>query len=282
MVLNQIKTLLLLGGLSGLMLGVGLLLGGQQGLTIAIAIALVMNIGSYFFSDKLVLAMYRAREAKKDEYPKLHEMVEELAKEAQIPKPKVYIIPTQTPNAFATGRNPSNAVVAATEGIMSLLSEKELRGVIAHEIGHVKNRDILITTIAATIAAVISYVAMMARWAAIFGGVRDRDGGSNILGLLALTIITPIIAVLIQLAISRAREYQADKTGATLAKDSEALASALEKLHEGVKKKPLRGGNAATSSMFIVNPFSSSFVVSMLSTHPPMKERVKRLREMKH
>jgi len=280
---NQVKTVLLLSTLAGIALAIGYYFGGATGLTIALVIALAINFVTYFFSDKIVLMMYRAKEARKIDYPALHKMVEELSKEAGIPKPKVYIIPTQTPNAFATGRNPKHAVVAATEGILSLLTEKELRGVIAHEIGHVKNRDILITTIAATIAAVISYVAAMARWAAIFGGMRDRDGEGmgNILGLIALSIITPIVAILIQLAISRAREYQADKTGAQLSQDPEALASALQKLHQGVKQKPLRGGSPATSSLFIVNPFSGNFIVSMLSTHPPMEERVKRLKAMK-
>jgi len=283
MVVNQIKTIVLLGLLAGLMLAIGALLGGRTGLTIAIIIAIVFNLITYFFSDKIVLFMYRAKEAKKEDYPSLHKMVEELAKDADIPKPKIYVIPNQTPNAFATGRNPKHAVVAATEGIMELLSEKELRAVMAHELGHVKNRDILITTIAATIAAVISYVAMMARWGAILGGMRgdDRGGGmGELIGIIALSIITPIIAVIIQLAISRAREYQADKTGAHLCKDPHSLANALQKLHEGVKKKPMKGGNPSTSSLFIVNPFSASFVMKMLSTHPPMEERVKRLKEM--
>lgn len=281
MVLNQIKTVLLLSILGGLMLGIGWYFGGPQGLTIALVIALLFNGLTYFFSDKIVLMMYRAREAPKKDYPALHHIVEELSREAGIPKPKVYIIPTETPNAFATGRNPSHAVVAATEGILKLLTEKELRGVMAHELGHVKNRDILITTIAATIAMVISYVATMARYAALFGG-RDRDNNAGqLVGLILLTIITPIVALLIQLAISRAREYQADKTGAHLCKDSHSLASALQKLHEGVKHNPLRGGSPATSSLFIVNPFSTNFIVSMLSTHPPMQERVKRLKEMK-
>ncbi len=280
MVWNQIKTALLLGALGGLMLGIGWFFGGQQGLTIALAIALVMNGLTYFFSDKIVLMMYRAREAPKKEYPSLHTMVEELSHEAGIPKPRVYIIPTETPNAFATGRNPKHAVVAATDGILKLLSEKELRGVIGHELGHVKNRDILITTIAATIATVISYVAMMARYTALFGG-RDRDNNAGLIGLILLTVITPIVAMLIQLAISRAREYQADRTGAHLCKDAHSLASALHKLETGVRQHPMRSGSPATSSLFIVNPFSSNFVVSLLSTHPPMAERVKRLKEMK-
>lgn len=279
---NQIKTGLLLSILAGMALGIGYYFGGTQGMTIALVLAVAFNFVTYFFSDKIVLMMYGAKEASHAHYPALHKMVSELAKEAGIPKPKVYIIPTETPNAFATGRNPKHAVVAATEGILKLLTDKELRGVIAHEIGHVKNRDILITTIAATIAAVISYTASMMRYAAIFGGSRDNnEGAGNVFGLIALTIITPLVALVIQLAISRAREYQADKTGAHLCKDSHSLASALQKLHQGVKQKPMRHGSPSTSSLFIVNPFSSNFIVSMLSTHPPMEERVRRLKEMK-
>jgi heat shock protein HtpX len=265
--------------MAGIMLAIGAWFGGTTGLTIALIFALGFNLVTYFFSDKIVLAMYRAKEASEKEYPKLHKMVEELSKNAGIPKPKIFIIPTMTPNAFATGRNPNNAVVAATQGIMELLSEKELRGVMAHELAHVKNRDILITTIAATMATVISYLAAMARWGAILGGGRDRDGG-ELFALIAMSILTPLLAMIIQLAISRAREYHADATGAKICKDPHSLADALEKLHEGVKARPLRGGNATTSSLFIVNPFSKNFVVSMLSTHPSHIERVKRLRNM--
>lgn len=278
---NQVKTALLLSILAGIALAIGYAFGGTTGMTIALVFALLINFITYFFSDKIVLMMYRAREARRSDYPKLHEMIEELAKEAGIPKPKVYIIPTQTPNAFATGRNPKHAVVAATEGIMELLTADELRAVMAHELGHVKNRDILITTIAATIATVISYVATMARYAALFGGNRDERGSGNIIGILLLTIITPLVAMLIQLAISRAREYQADVTGAHLCKKPDALAHALQKIHDGVRKHPLHHGSPATSSLFIINPFSGSFFVNMLSTHPPVEMRVKRLKEMK-
>ena len=280
MVWNQIKTVLLLGTLTGLMLAFGLWLGGRTGLTIALGFALLMNFVMYFFSDKIVLFMYHAKEAKKSDYPQLHKIVEEIAKHAGIPKPRVYIIPTASPNAFATGRNPKHAVVACTEGILGLLNHEELKGVLGHEIGHVKNRDILVTTIAATLAAVISYIATMVRYAAIFGR-NDREGNTgNLFSLLALTIITPLIALLIQLAISRSREYLADETGARLVKNPKALASALRKLHEGVRHHPLRGGSPATSSLFIVNPFSSNFIVSLLSTHPPVEERCKRLEKM--
>ncbi|HII72264.1 TPA: zinc metalloprotease HtpX [Candidatus Woesearchaeota archaeon] len=240
-----------------------------------------MNVGSYFFSHKLVLMMYRARPASKTQYPHLHKIIAEVAHKAGIPKPKVYIIPSESPNAFATGRNPKNGVVACTEGIMQLLSERELKGVIAHEMAHIKNRDILIQTVAATIAGVISYVAMMARWGAMFGGFGgdDRDG-ENIIGLLALAILTPIIALIIQLAISRSREYLADERGAQFIGDPKSLASALHKLETGTKHVPLRFGNKTTSSLFIANPFSSSGLFALFSTHPPMKERIARLNRM--
>jgi heat shock protein HtpX len=277
---NQIKTVILLGLLTGLMLVAGQLIGGTTGLSIALAIAVLMNFGSYFYSDKIVLRMYKAQPAKKSEHPKLHKIVEEVAKNAGIPKPKIYIVPTDNANAFATGRNPKHAVVAVTQGILKLLDEKELKGVIAHEIAHVKNRDILVSTIAATIAAVISYLAFMARFAAIFGGMRD-DRGGNALSLLFLAILTPIIAVVIQLAISRSREYLADKTGSNFTKEPKALASALHKLEQANKHNPIRFGNTATSSLFITNPFSVRGLTSLFSTHPPMNERIKRLNSMK-
>jgi heat shock protein HtpX len=277
---NHVKTVLLLGILSGLVLAAGFLMGGRTGLTIALAFAVIMNFGMFFWSHKLVLAMYRAKPATKKEYPQLHNMVEEIAEKIGLPKPKLYIVPTQTPNAFATGPSPKKAVVACTEGIMSLLDHNELKGVLAHELSHVKNRDMLVTTVAATLAAVISYLAMMARWAAIFGGGRDRDNGGSILGLLALAILAPIIALILQLAISRSREYLADETGAKTIKDSRALASALNKLEHGCRAKPLKG-NSTTSSLFIVNPFRGGGLVSLFSTHPPTKERVSRLMKMK-
>ena len=277
---NQIKTLILLGLLTGLMLVAGQLIGGTTGLSIALGLAIVMNFGSYYFSDKIVLRMYKAKPAKKSDYPKLYKIVSEVAKSAEIPKPKIYIVPTDNANAFATGRNPKNAVVAVTQGILKLLDEKELKGVLAHEIAHVKNRDILVSTIAATIAAVISYLAFMARFAAIFGGMRD-DRGGNGLSLLFLAILTPIIAVIIQLAISRSREYLADSTGAQFTKEPKALANALHKLEQANKNNPIRFGNTATSSLFITNPFSARGLVSLFSTHPAMQERIKRLNEMK-
>jgi heat shock protein HtpX len=278
---NQVKTLLLLSILSGLVLGAGFLLGGNTGLTIALAFAVLMNFGMYFFSHKLVLAMYRAKPASKADYPHLHKMVEDIARKLHLPKPALYIVPTQTPNAFATGPSPKKAVVACTEGILSLLNDHELKGVLAHELSHVKNRDMLVTTIAATLAAVISYLAHMAQYAAIFGGSRDREGNNNIIGVLALAILAPLIAMLLQLAISRSREYLADETGAKTINDPHGLASALQKLEHGCRAKPMRHGNPTTSSLFIVNPFTAHGLVALFSTHPPTAERVKRLMGMK-
>lgn len=279
--LNQLKTIVLLGLLTGLMLGAGWLFGGQNGLLIALAFSVLMNFGTYFLSDKIVLMMYRAREAKKSEYPELHEMVEDVSKKAGIPKPRVFIVPTQNPNAFATGRSPKHAVVACTQGILDLLGKDELRGVIAHEIAHIKNRDVLVMTVAATIAGVISYLAMMARFAAIFGGGRDSRDSGGLFGLLALAIVTPIIALILQLAISRSREYFADATGARTIRNPKALASALQKLELGSRRCPLRFGSPATSSLFIANPFSAGGIVALFSTHPPMAERIRRLNAMK-
>jgi len=279
-ILNQLKTVLLLGLLTGVLLGVGYLIGGTGGLTIAFGFALLLNFVTYWFSDKIVLAMYRAKEAKKNDYPRLHKIVEEVSKLAKIPKPKIYIIPNNQANAFATGRNPKHAVVACTSGIMSLLNDNELKGVIAHEIAHVKNRDILISAIAAVIAGTIMYVAQMAQFAAIFGGDRDRNGGGA-LGLLVLAIFTPIIAMLVRLAISRSREYLADETGAKLIKNGEPLASALLKLESSSKMNPMRMGSEGSAHMFIVNPFSGRSMMSLLSTHPLVNERCKKLRSMR-
>lgn len=281
MAFNQIKTVLLLGLLTGLMLGAGQLLGGRLGLSIAIVIAVAMNFGSYWFSHKIVLAMYRARPAEGKKYEHLHRMVEEVSQRAGMRKPAVYVIPSAASNAFATGRSEKTAVVAFTEGIMKLLSEEELKGVISHEISHIKNKDMLVTSIAATIAGVISYVATMAQFAAIFGGFGDRDGDNNILGIIAMAIITPILALIIQLAISRSREYMADRSGAKILGNGEHLARALEKLESGSSRNPLRFGNQATSSLFIINPFRAGFAAELLSTHPPLAKRTKRLRHMK-
>ncbi len=279
---NQLKTLVLLLALTAVLLGVGVLVGGAQGLTIAFIIVLIMNGVSYFFSHKIVLFMYKAKEVKEKDYPELYKTVREVAHLAKIPMPKVYIVPSESPNAFATGRNPKNAVVACTHGIMRLLTNDELKGVIAHEVAHIKNRDILIQTITATIAGTISYVAMMARWAAIFGGFGNRDGDNGgIIGWLVLAILAPIIALIIQLAISRSREYLADETGAKTIHNPLALANALEKLDHGISRNPLKFGNNTTSNLFIANPFNSHGLFALFSTHPPMKERIRRLRKMR-
>jgi len=283
---NQIKTVLLLGGLTGLLLLIGGLAGGRTGLTIALIFAGGMNFVSYWWSDKIVLWMYKAKEADKKKYPQLYSIIKEITAKAHLPMPKVYFIDTPQSNAFATGRDPKHAAVAVTAGIMQILDEKELRGVLAHEIGHIKNRDILISTVAATIAGVISYIAMMARWAAIFGGVGGRDnenGNSNILELLLLAIIAPIMAMIIQLAITRSREYLADETGAHLSKDPLALASALQKIEKNVHNHPFArmGKTEATAHLFIANPLKASAFFELFSTHPTVEKRVQRLKEMK-
>lgn len=280
---NQIKTVLLLGILTAILLGVGYLIGGSTGLLVGLIFSLAMNFFTFFFSDKFVLAIYQAKPADEKKYSWLHADVAEIAKAAGVPKPKVYITPMNISNAFATGRNPKNAVVAVTDGILKNLSRKELKGVLAHEIGHVKNRDILIATVAATIAGVISYVAYMAQFAAFFGGGRGDDdgGGTNIIGLLLAAIVAPIAAMLIQMAISRSREFIADESGARFLKDPLPLANALLKLESESKKNPLRKGNNATAHLFIVNPFSAQGFAKLFSTHPPMAERVSRLKEMK-
>lgn len=277
---STLKTALLLALLSGIILFLGQAIGGQTGLLFALGFALLMNIGSYWFSDKIVLKMYRARELSPSEAPMLHRLVEELAAEARIPKPKVCLIPGEAPNAFATGRNPQNAVVAVTEGIVRLLSPAELRGVLAHEIGHITNRDILIQSVAGVLATAITYIAYMLQWTAIFGGGRsNEEGGAGGLGAILLAVLAPIAAALIQFAISRSREYEADATGARLSGDPIALATALGKLTAWSQKAPLPEGNPATAHMFIVNPFAGG-MSSLFSTHPPAEERIRRLMEM--
>lgn len=279
-IVNQFKTVMLLGLLTALLLWVGSLF-GTTGLVIAVVLVGAMNFFSYFYSDKIVLKMYRAKEVNEQQAPRLYRICKELSQETGLPMPKVYIIPDKNANAFATGRNPKHAAVAATEGILHLLDEKELKGVMAHEFAHVKNRDILISTVAGMIAGVISYIATMAQFAAIFGGFnRDGDSGGSMIQLLALSIITPIIATIIQLAISRSREYLADSTGARFVKDGDSLARALEKLHADGRKHPMHHGNQATAHLFISNPFRTGGMMALLSTHPPMKERVRRLRSM--
>ena len=273
---NTIKTTMLLGLMSGLLLVLGDFLGGSGGLMMAFVFAVIMNFASYWFSDKIVLAMYRAKPVG-PEHP-LHQTVARLAQRAGLPMPKVYVIPDQSPNAFATGRNPSHAAVAATEGILRLLDQRELEGVMAHELAHVKNRDILISSVAATMAAAIMMVARMAQFAAMFGGGSrdDREGGSNPIALLATVILAPIAAMLIQSAISRSREFGADRGGAEIAGSPYGLVDALKKLDHAAKRIPM-DANPATAHMMIMKPFSVHGMLSLFSTHPPTEARVRAL-----
>lgn len=273
---SQIRTALLLGALTAIIMLLGQAMGGSTGLMFAFVFAIGMNVFSYWYSDKIVLKMYKARELAPADAPALHRMVEELAVKAGIPKPRVYLIPQETPNAFATGRGPGNAVVAVTSGIMRILSADELKGVLAHEIGHVKHRDILIQSVAGVLAGVIMLVANIIKWGAIFGMGRDSEEGGNPLVALGLAIIAPIAALMIQMAISRSREYYADRAGAELSGNPEYLASALQKLSDHTKRAPMRQGSPATAHMFIVNPFAGG-MANMFSTHPPVEERIKRL-----
>ncbi|WP_437305633.1 zinc metalloprotease HtpX [Sorangium sp. So ce388] len=278
---NQIKTILLLGVMSAILVSIGGALGPGY-LVLFGVLALAMNLGAYFMSDCIVLAMHRAAEVSPDEAPGLHRMVEELAQRAEIPKPRIYVIPDAQPNAFATGRNPEHGVVAVTEGIVQLLSARELRGVLAHEIAHIKNRDILVSTIAAAFASGITWIAHAVSFASLFGGGQsdDEEGGSP-LGGLALAIVAPIAATLVQLGISRSREYMADEVGARLCGDPEALASALSKLERGVELVPSEAARPATASLFIVSPLAgASSLLKWFSTHPTTEERVSRLMAM--
>jgi heat shock protein HtpX len=280
---SRLRTTFLLALLTVLIIWIGGRFGGQSGMIIAFVFAAIMNLGSYWFSDKIVLAMYRAQPLDESQAPGLYSIVRELAAEAQIPMPRVYMIPEETPNAFATGRNPQNAVVAVTEGLWRLLSPEEIRGVLAHEMAHVKNRDILVSSIAATLAGVVMFLANMARWGAIFGGAGqsdDDEGGAGFLSLIVMSILAPIAAMLIQLAISRSREYLADETGARLSHRPESLARALEKLEMASQRIPMENAQAATAHMFIVNPLSGRSFASLFSTHPPIEERIRRLRSM--
>ncbi len=278
--MNTLKTMVLMVGLTLILIWAGGALGGRSGMTMALMFALMMNLFAYWFSDKIVLKMYRAQEVKEHEAPELYSIVRRLAQKAEIPMPRVYIINEDQPNAFATGRNPNHAAVAVTTGIMKTLSREELEGVIGHELAHVKHRDILISTIAATIAGAISYLAQMAQWAMIFGGGRRDDGrdGSPIAALVMM-IVGPIAAMLIQMAISRSREYSADSGGARIAGNPRHLASALKKLHIASQRIPLNA-QPATAHMFIVNPLSGKGFAKLFSTHPPMEERIARLEAM--
>jgi heat shock protein HtpX len=273
---NNLKTVLLLGLLTGIILFIGSFW-GQQGLTIALIMSIIMNFASYFFSDKIALSMYHAQPVEREQAPQIFRILDFLCSRNGIPMPKVYVIPDESPNAFATGRNPQHASVAVTQGALRLLSEDELTGVLAHEISHVKNRDILISSVAATLAGIIMWVANMARFAAFFSGGRDRDdeGGGALAGLVTI-IVAPIAAMLIQMWISRTREYQADASASETVGNPHGLASALQKLENYSKRIPMEA-SPSTAHMFIMHPFSGRFLMSLFSTHPPTQKRIERL-----
>jgi heat shock protein HtpX len=276
---NTFKTAFLLTAMTLLLLLIGQALGGRNGLTIALIFAGVMNFVSYFFSDKIALAMYRAQPVTREELPRAYQIVERLTQRIGLPMPKIYVIPTDSPNAFATGRNPSHASVAVTQGILQLLTDEELEGVLAHELGHVRNRDILISSIAATLAGAITYIARMGYWASLFGGYGsrdDRDRGGGGLGALLMLILAPFAAMLIQLAVSRSREYQADQTGAHFTGNPYALASALEKLDAYSRRRPMLA-SPSTAHLFIIQPMVGVDFASLFSTHPPIAKRIERL-----
>lgn len=272
--MKNLKVTILLATLSGIIIFLGYFLGGEKGSLIALLVSISINFSSYWFSDKIVLSMYKAKEIKTEDNPSLHIMIEQLSKKAGLPKPKIYLVDLPAPNAFATGRNENNAVVAVSTGILSLLNQEELRGVLAHELAHIKNKDILISSIAATLAGTISF---LTRFAFFSNG--NSSENRNPAGGVLLIIITPIIATLLHLAISRGREYLADDTGADISKDPKSLASALKKLGDFSKVNPIVADtrHEATAHLFIVNPFKGSFLSSMFSTHPPMEERIRRL-----
>jgi len=279
--MNGLRTTVLMVALTLMLVFVGGLIGGRSGMTIALVMAFGMNFVSYWFSDKIILKMYRAREIGAAEAPELYATVKRLADKAEIPLPKVYVMDEEQPNAFATGRNPEHGVVAVTTGIMRILSREELEGVLAHELAHIKNRDILVATVAAAIAGAISYLAQMAQWTAIFGGRRDDDGeGSSPVAALVMMIVGPLAAMVIQMAISRSREYGADAGGATISGNPRHLANALRKLHAASHSIPMHA-SPATAHMFIVSPLSGGGIFKLLSTHPPMEERIARLESMR-
>ncbi|MBW2622551.1 MAG: zinc metalloprotease HtpX [Deltaproteobacteria bacterium] len=277
---NRFKTAVLLSGLTALIVFFGALFGGEGGMYFAFILAMVMNFGSYWFSGRLVLRMYRAREIHESDDPELFSLVRGLAARANLPMPKLYVIPQETPNAFATGRNAAHAVIAVTQGLRRMMNRDELAGVLAHEMSHIKNRDILISTIAATLAGAIMILASMARWSAIFGMGGDDDDGANIVVVLVMAIIAPIAAMVIQMAISRNREYLADSSAAHLAGQSEGLARALTQLGQANKRLPM-DANPSTAHMFIYNPLSGRRMARLFSTHPPLEERIARLRAMR-
>ncbi|HBG93223.1 MAG: protease HtpX [Nitrospirae bacterium GWF2_44_13] len=277
--MNNIKTLFLLVALTLVLVWAGGAFGGKNGMTIALIIALGLNLVAYWFSDKIVLRMYGAKQVTEADAPELYGIVRRLSRKAQMPMPKVYMIEGDQPNAFATGRNPKHAAVAVTSGIMRILSSDELTGVIGHELAHIQHRDILISTIAATIAGAISYLAQMAQWAAIFGNRSDDEEGGSPVAALVMMIVGPIAALLIQMAISRSREYVADEGGARLAGNPRYLSNALKKLHTASQQIPMHA-TPATSHMFIVNPLSGGGLLKLFSTHPPMEERIAKLESM--
>ena len=285
--MNVLKTGLLLAVLTVLLVFLGHLIGGTQGATVALIVALVINFISYWFSDKIVLAMYRAKPLSEQEAPQVYRVVREIASRSQMPVPKIFWVSTVTPNAFATGRSPKHAAVVVTSGLLELMSEEELKGVLAHELSHVHNRDTLVMTIAAALAGAVMMLARMAEWAVWFGGARrdDREsrgsGAFQLVVLLMIAILAPLAAMLVQLAISRTREYSADETGAHLAGSPSGLASALEKLDDATKRYPLPNANPATAHLFIVNPLSAGTLATLFSTHPPIEERIRRLRSMR-
>ena len=277
---GNIKTVLLLGTLTGMFLAIGYYFGGQYGLVAAFGLALAINTGSYWFSDKIVLALYRAKKVDVLKYENLHSMIKDISKKADIPKPKLYVTPMVQPNAFATGRSHKHAVVCVTQGLLEQLNDSEIEGVLAHEISHIKNNDMLVSTVAATIAGAITFIAFIARWAAITRGMGNA-GNENGLELIALALLAPIIAILVRMGISRTREYLADRTGAHLLQNGEGLASALLKLETIAQSNPIRFGSKTTSHMFIVNPFTRNAIFNLFSTHPAVDKRVARLRNMK-
>ena len=280
--MNTIRTTLLLGALTGLLMLIGGYFGGKSGVVIAFLFAMVMNFGSYWFSDKIVLRMYQAQEISESQAPELYGIVKNLALRGDIPIPRVYVIPENTPNAFATGRDENHAVVAVTEGITRILNRDELEGVIGHELTHIKNKDMLIGSIAATLAGAIVMLANMAQWAAIFGGVSrdDDEGGGGLIGLILMAILAPIAATVIQMAISRSREFLADAGGAKISGKPYGLAGALEKLQRASQAIPM-DANPSTAHMFIVNPLTGGSLMSLFSTHPPLEERIARLKSMR-
>jgi heat shock protein HtpX len=279
--MNTAKTVFLMTLMMGIFLLVGQLLGGAQGMMLALILSVALNFVTYWFSDKIVLAMYRARQVSESDKPRLYALLRSLTTQAEMPMPKVFVIPNETPNAFATGRNPSHASVAVTEGILKLLSEDELEGVLGHELAHVKHRDILTGTIVATMVGTITFLARMAGWSLFFfGGSRNGDRDSNALGELFLIIVAPLAAVLIQLAISRSREYAADEGGSSISRKPLSLANALRKLERGVERSPMKQASPASAHLFIVNPLRGGGILSLFSTHPSVEARIERLERL--